>query len=60
MLVSQVDMNKDGNLSVEECMAIYKDKGMAVKNCTFWDVDHDGIITEEEYVQQGTNVGKKR
>jgi hypothetical protein len=60
MILSQVDANKDGKLSVAECMAIYKDKGMAEKNCTFWDADKDGIITEEEYVKQGSNVGKKR
>jgi len=41
-------------------MAIYKDKSMAEKNCTFGDADKDGIITEAEYVKQGSNVGKKK
>ena len=41
-------------------MAIYKDKSMAEKNCTFWDADKDGIITEAEYVKQGSNVGKRK
>jgi len=60
MILSQVDANKDGKLSVAECMAIYKDKGMAKRNCTFWDADKDGIITEAEYVRQGSNLGKKK
>jgi hypothetical protein len=60
MILAQVDANKDGKLSVTECMAIYKDKSMAKKNCTFWDADKDGIITEAEYVKQGSNLGKKK
>lgn len=60
MILSQVDANRDGKLSVAECMAIYKDKSMAEKNCTFWDADKDGIITEAEYVKQGSSVGKKK
>ncbi len=59
MILSQVDANNDGALSVAECMAIYKDKGMAEKNCTFWDADKDDIITETEYVKQGLNLGEK-
>jgi hypothetical protein len=60
MILSQADANKDGKLSVDECMSIYKDKGMAEKNCTFWDVDKDGIITEDEYVMQASKLGKKK
>jgi hypothetical protein len=33
---------------------------MAEKNCTFWDINKDGIITEDEYVMQGSNIGKKK
>ena len=60
MILSQADTNKDGKLSVAECMAGYKDKSIAEKNCTFWDADKDGIITEDEYVMQGSNLGKKK
>ena len=60
MILSQADANKDGKLSAAECMAIYKDKGTAEKNCSFWDVDKDGTITEEEYVQQALSMGKKK
>jgi hypothetical protein len=60
MILSQADSNRDGKLSITECMAIYKDKIVAEKNCTFWDVDKDGIITEAEYVMQGSNLGKKQ
>jgi Ca2+-binding EF-hand superfamily protein len=59
-ILSQADTNKDGKLSLTECKAIYKDKTMAEKNCTFWDVDHDGVITEDEYVQQAWSMGKKK
>ena len=60
MILSQADANKDGKLSAAECMAIYKDKGTAEKTCSFWDVDKDGTITEEEYVQQALRMGKKK
>jgi hypothetical protein len=60
MLLSQLDANKDGKLSVVECKIIYKDKSMAEKNCTFWDADKDGIITEDEYVKQGSSLGRKK
>jgi hypothetical protein len=60
MILSQADANKDGKLSAAECLAIYKDKGMAEKNCGFWDADKDGVITEEEYVKQASSIGKKK
>jgi Ca2+-binding EF-hand superfamily protein len=59
-IVLQADANKDGKLSVTECKAIYKDKALAEKNCNFWDVNHDGTITEDEYVQQAGSFGKKK
>jgi len=59
-IVLQADTNKDGKLSVAECKAIYKDKALAEKNCNFWDVDRDGVITEDEYVQQASSFGKKK
>jgi hypothetical protein len=60
MIQSQADANKDGKLSTAECMAIYKDKELAKKNCTFWDVNKDGFITEDEYVKQGANIGNRK
>jgi len=57
-IVLQADTNKDGKLSVAECKAIYTDKAMA--DCTFWDVDRDGVITEDEYVQKAGSLGKKK
>jgi hypothetical protein len=60
LILTQADANKDGKLSADECMAIYKDKDKAEKNCTFWDVNKDGIITEDEYVMQASNIGKKK
>jgi hypothetical protein len=56
---ASADTDKDGKLTVSECKAIYKDKNKAEKNCTFWDANKDGIVTEEEYVSQAKNIGKK-
>ena len=60
MIVSQADANKDGKLSAAECSAIWKDKSTAERNCSFWDVDKDGFITEAEYVKQASSFGTKR
>lgn len=59
-IVLQADTNKDGKLSLTECKAIYNDKAIAEKNCTFWDVNRDGVITEDEYVQKAGSLGKKK
>ena len=56
-ILSQTDTNKE--LSLAECKGIYKDAAMAEKNCTFWDVNKDGTITEDEYVSQAMSMGKK-
>jgi hypothetical protein len=60
LILSEADTNEDGKLSVSECKAGYKDPAMAEKNCKFWDADNDGTITEDEYVRQGTSLGKKK
>ena len=60
MILSQADTNKDGKLSVAECRAMWKDKDTAEQKCGFWDVDKDGVITEAEYVKQGSSFGKKK
>ena len=59
-ILSQADTNKDGKLSLTECKAIYKDSSIAEKNCTFWDANHDGTITEDEYATQAMSVGRKK
>jgi hypothetical protein len=60
LILSEADKNKDGKLSVSECKSGYKDPAMAEKNCNFWDINKDGIITEDEYVKQGMSFGKKK
>ena len=60
LILTEADRDKDGTLSVSECKAGYKDPAMAEKNCKFWDVDNDGIISEDEYVSQGMTFGKKK
>jgi hypothetical protein len=59
-ILSQADTNKDGKLSSAECRGIYKDAEMAEKNCTYWDSDKDGAITEDEYVAKAMSIGKKK
>lgn len=59
-ILSQADTDKDGKLSLTECKAMWKDAATAEKNCTFWDANHDGTITEDEYVSQGMSKGKKK
>jgi len=59
-ILSQADTNKDGKLSLAECKGIYKDAAMAEKNCTFWDVNHDGTITEDEYASKAMSMGRKK
>jgi hypothetical protein len=59
-IVSQADTNRDGKLSLAECKAIYKDAAMAERNCTFWDVNKDGTITEDEYASQAMSMGKRK
>lgn len=59
-ILSQADANRDGKLSLAECKAIYKDAALAEKNCTFWDANKDGTITEDEYVSQAMSMGKRK
>lgn len=56
MLLSALDTNKDGKLSMSECMAMSKDKQKAEKDCKYWDANSDGIITEAEYVSQAKKI----
>jgi len=51
-VLADADTNRDGKLSMSECLAVWKDKKTAEKNCKYWDANGDGIITEDEYVKQ--------
>jgi len=57
-VISALDANKDGKLSLTECMAMSKDKKKAEKDCKYWDANSDSVITEEEYVQQVKKIMK--
>lgn len=46
------DKNGDGKVSMDECMAISKDKKKIATDCKYWDADGNGLITEDEYVKQ--------
>ncbi len=51
-ILQAADTNKDGKLSMQECMAMWKDKSTGEEKCKYWDANNDGIITEDEYVKQ--------
>jgi len=49
---TDADKNGDGKISMDECMAISRDKKKIAKDCKYWDADGNGTITEDEYVKQ--------
>lgn len=59
-ILSQADKDKDGKLSLSECKAIYKDAAKGEKNCTFWDANKDGTITENEYAGKAMSMGQRK
>ena len=58
MVLTEADKNKDGKLSQQECLGMSKDPKME-KSCKYWDANGDGMITEDEYVQQVRKIGNK-
>lgn len=59
-ILREADKNKDGKLSLAECKAMWKDNATGEKKCGFWDVNHDGTITEDEYAAQAMSIQRKR
>jgi Ca2+-binding EF-hand superfamily protein len=55
-MLAGADKNGDGKISMQECRATSSAKGME-KNCNYWDANGDGVITQEEYVQQVKKLG---
>ena len=51
-ICTAADKNGDGKISMDECMAISRDKKKIAKDCKYWDADGNGVITEDEYVKQ--------
>ena len=51
-ILASADKNGDGKLSMAECMSISSNKTKVEKDCRFWDANGDGVITEDEYVNQ--------
>ena len=52
------DTNRDGKLTLQECMEMWKDRAKAEKNCKYWDSNADGVLTEEEYISQVRKIMK--
>ena len=51
-ICTAADKNGDGKISMDECMAISRDKKKIAKDCKYWDANGNGVITEDEYVKQ--------
>jgi hypothetical protein len=51
-ILAGADKNGDGKLSLDECMSISSNKSKIEKDCKYWDANGDGVITEDEYVNQ--------
>ena len=51
-ILGSTDKNGDGKLSMAECMSVSSNKSKIEKDCKYWDANGDGIITEDEYVNQ--------
>jgi hypothetical protein len=56
----EADKNKDGKLALAECKAMWKDDATGEEKCGFWDANHDGTITEDEYAAQAMSIQRKR
>lgn len=59
-ILTETDKNKDGKISKAEYLAIYKDDKKAEKDFDKWDLDGDGLLTEEEYVKAIQNMSKEK
>lgn len=59
MILAETDKNKDGKLSLQECLGMSKDPKQMEKNCKYWDANSDGFITEEEYIQQVKKIERR-
>lgn len=58
-ILAGADKNGDGKLTLAECMAISRDKAKIEKDCKYWDANGDGVITEDEYVQQARQIMRR-
>jgi len=59
-LLAQADADKDGTISLAECKSIFTDPAISEKSCRFWDVNKDGAITEDEYVERVMRVTNRK
>jgi len=58
-IITEADTNKDGKLSMQECLGMSKEPKKMEKKCKYWDANDNGFITEDEYVQQVKKIERK-
>lgn len=59
-MLNQMDKNKDGKITHDEYMVIYKkNAAVAEKNFKWHDKNKDGVITQEEYLSNFQKKSKK-
>ena len=59
-MLKQMDKNKDGKITHDEFMSIYKkNAAQAEKNFKWHDKNGDGVITQEEYLSNFKKKTKK-
>lgn len=59
-MLKQMDKNKDGKITHDEYMAVYKkNTAVAEKNFKWHDKNKDGVITQEEYLSNFQKKSKK-
>jgi hypothetical protein len=57
-ILAEVDLDRDGSLSMAECLGMWSDQGIAEQRCRFWDADGDETITREEYIAKAASLLK--
>jgi len=55
-VLKEADKNRDGKLSMSECLAVWKDRNKGEKECKYWDANGYGVIVGDEYVKQGRKI----
>jgi len=58
-IFTSMDKNQDGKISKTEFGAIWRDQATADQNFTFFDKNHDDVITSDEFISPMEAWGKR-